>query len=53
MEEHNRQKRRKIIEKKREKKRKDNKYLYKPAETNYYRDPYSGEYYARVVCYPI
>ena len=41
------------MKKKREKEREDNKYPYRPAKANYYKDPYNGEYYARIIYYLI
>ena len=39
--------------KKRKKKERNNKYLYRPAEVDYYKDLYNGEYYIRIICYLI
>ena len=39
--------------KKKEKERKDNKYLYKPIKANYYKDLYNGDYYIGIIYYLI
>ena len=31
----------------------NSKYLYKPAEADYYKDLYNGEYYIRIIYYLI
>ena len=38
---------------KKKKERKNNKYPYRPAEINYYKDPCSGEYYTKIIYYLI
>ena len=38
-------------ERRREKEREDNKYLYRPVEANYYGDLCNSKYYIRVICY--